>query len=195
MFVTDTVARQRGLALGSKVKLAAVDGVHEYTVRGVVATKGLAAFLGGKLVAMYLPAAQPVAGRRGDLGGSMVDQVDVRLKSGADVETSRRALDGLLGDGFRADTPMQRRMVGERTVEGLRATLVGMSSLALLAAVFVIYASTTTMVLERLPAMATLVSVGAGPNLLIRCLVIEAALLGVAGSTAGVGLGPACSRR
>ena len=189
VFVTDTVAKQRGLALGSKVNLAAVDGVHAYTVRGIVATKGLAAFLGGKLVAMYLPAAQPVAGRRGDLGGSMIDQVDIRLKPGTDVEAARGALDAMLGAGFRADTPMQRRMVGEHTVDGLRATLVGMSSLALLAAVFVIHASTTTMVIERLPAMATLVTVGAGPRMLLGAIVIEAALLGAAGSVVGVGLG------
>lgn len=189
VFVTDTVSKQRGLALGSKLNLAAVDGVHEYTVRGVVATRGLAAFLGGKLLAMYLPAAQPVAGRRGDLGGSMVDQIDIRLKAGADLEASRNSLDAMLGEGFRADTPMQRRMVGEHTVDGLRATLVGLSSLALLAAVFVIYASTTTMVVERLPAMATLATMGAGPGMLIRAILIEAALLGAAGSVVGVGIG------
>ena len=189
VFVTDVIARERGLAVRSKVRLSAVDGVHDYTVRGIVATRGLAQFLGGRLVAMYLPAAQPVAGKKGDLTASMIDQIDVRLRQGTDIHKAQEALDALLDPGFRASTPMQRRIVGEHTVEGLRATLVGMSTLALLAAVFIIYASTTTLVVQRLPAMATLVTIGAGPRVLVRAVVAEAALLGAIGSTAGVGLG------
>jgi len=189
IFVTDVVAGERSLTLGSKVRLSAVDGVHEYVVRGIIATKGLAAFLGGKLVAMYLPAAQPVAGRRGDLTASMIDQIDIRLKPGTSVDAARTALNALLEPGFHADTPLQRRLVGQHTVEGLRATLVGMSSLALLASIFIVYASTTTMVVQRLPAMATLVTIGAGPRVLVRAMVAEAALLGAIGSVAGVALG------
>ncbi|MFN2428152.1 MAG: FtsX-like permease family protein, partial [Candidatus Binatia bacterium] len=55
--------------------------------------------------------------------------------------------------------------------------------------VFIIYASTTTMVVQRLPAMATLVTLGAGPRELVRAVVAEAALLGAIGSIVGVGLG------
>jgi putative ABC transport system permease protein len=189
IFITNVVARDRALHLGSKVRLAAVDGVHEYTVHGIVATKGLAGFLGGRLIAMYLPAAQPVAGRRGDFEMSMIDQIDIRLNDGADIDASRAALQNLLAPGFHANTPVQRRLMGQHTVDGLRATLVGMSSLALLAAVFIIYASTTTMVVERLPAMATLMTLGAGPQALIRAIVGEVSILGVFGSASGVALG------
>jgi len=189
VFVTDVIARERSLVVGSKVRLSAVDGVHHYTVRGIVATRGLAEFLGGRLIAMYLPAAQPVAGKRGDLTASMIDQIDVRLRPGADAAEAERTLNEMLAPGFQASTPLQRRMVGEHTVEGLRATLVGMSTLALLAAVFIIYASTTTMVVQRLPAMATLVSIGAGPSVLVRAVVVEAGLLGAIGAVAGVAFG------
>ena len=150
VFLTDVLAKERGLGVGSTVRLSAVDGVHDFTVRGVLATKGLAEFLGGRLVAMYLPAAQPVAGKRGDMRASMVDQVDVRLHPSTNIGAAQRELDAMLGPGFHASEPVQRRMVGLHTVEGLRATLVGMSSLALLAAIFIVYESTTTMVVERL---------------------------------------------
>ncbi|MFN2425867.1 MAG: ABC transporter permease, partial [Candidatus Binatia bacterium] len=123
VFVTDLIARERELAVGSTVRLSAVDGVHDYTVRGIVATQGLAAFLGGRLVAMYLPAAQPVAGKKGDLVASQIDQIDVRLRPGTETEAAEEALGDLLGPGFHASTPLQRRLVGEHTVEGLRATL------------------------------------------------------------------------
>ncbi|MFN2377141.1 MAG: ABC transporter permease [Candidatus Binatia bacterium] len=189
VFVTETIARERSLAVGSKVRLSAVDGVHDYTVRGIVAARGLAGFLDGRLVAMYLPAAQPVAGKRGDFHVSMIDQIDVRLKPGSDPEEARAALNATLDPGFHADTPLQRRVVGLQTVDGLRATLVGMSTLALLAAIFIIHASTTTLVVQRLPAMATLVTVGAGPTGLVRTVVAEAALLGAAGAAAGTMLG------
>lgn len=189
VFLTDVLAKERNLDLGSKVRLSAVDGIHDYTVRGIVAAKGLGEFLGGRLVAMYLPAAQPVAGKQGSLISSMVDQIDVRLRPGTKLAEAELLLNENLGKGFHAATPLQRRMVGERTVEGLRATLVGMSSLALLAAVFIIYASTTTMVMERLAPMATLVSVGASPTLLVWSVVAESAMLGMIGSFLGVGLG------
>ncbi|MFN2425869.1 MAG: FtsX-like permease family protein [Candidatus Binatia bacterium] len=129
-----------------------------------------------------------MAGKKGDLVASQIDQIDVRLRPGTETQTAEAALGELLGPGFHASTPLQRRLVGEHTVEGLRATLVGMSSLALLAAVFIIYASTTTMVVQRLPAMATLVTLGAGPRDLVRAVIAEAAMLGAIGSGVGVGL-------
>ncbi len=186
IFITDTIARERGLALGSLVRLSAVDGVHEYRVRGLIATKGLAEFLGGRLVAMFLPAAQPVAGKKVDLVTSMIDQVDVRLREGVDRDAAAEEINRMLEPGFHASTPFQRRVAGERTVEGLSATLVGMSCLALLAAIFVIHASTTTLVAQRLSTMATLVSLGASPAVLVRSMVAEAAMLGAAGSLLGV---------
>lgn len=189
IFVTETIARERGLGLGSVVRLSAVDGVHDYRVRGIIATKGLAEFLGGRLVAMFLPAAQPVAGKKADLFTSMIDQIDVRLRPGIDTQAAAEQLNRMLEPGFHASTPLQRRMAGERTVEGLSATLVGMSSLALLAAIFVIHASTTTLVAQRLPAMATLVSIGASRAVLVRSIVAEAAMLGAAGSAIGVFVG------
>lgn len=189
IFVTETMARERGLKLGSTVSLSAVDGVHDYRVRGIIATKGLAEFLGGRLVAMFLPAAQPVAGKKVDLLTSLIDQIDVRLRPGVDPEIAAEQLNRMLAPGFHASTPLQRSIAGEKTVAGLRATLVGMSSLALLAAVFVTYASTTTLVVQRLSSMATLVTVGASPNALVRSIVAEAAMLGAAGSMAGVLLG------
>jgi len=189
IFLTDVIAKQRGLSLGSKVRLSAVDGTNEYTVHGIIATKGLAAFLGGRLVAMFLPAAQPVAGRQGTFENSMVDQIDIRLKPGASISQAQESIEQLLQPGLHVDTPMQRRVVGLHTVDGLRSTLVGMSSLALLAAVFIIYASTTTMVLQRIPSMATLVTIGASPGILVRSIVVEAGLLGAIGSVAGVILG------
>ncbi len=189
VFVTDVMAGERRLELGSRVRLSGVDGAHDYTVRGIVATRGLAQFLGGRLVSMYLPAAQPVAGRKGDLTASMIDQIDVRLANGADVDRARKEISAILGPGFRVDTPLQRRLTGEHTVEGLRATLVGMSSLALLAALFIVYASTTTMVAQRLPSMSTLVSIGARPRALVHAIVAEAAVLGVLGAVFGTVLG------
>ena len=193
IFVTDTIARERGLSLGSTTRMSGIDGVHEYKVRGIVATKGLAEFLGGKLVSMYLPAAQPVAGKKIELTTSMIDQVDVRLRPDTAAAEAAAKLETMLGAGFTVAEPFQRRLLGEHIVEGLRATLVGMSSLVLLAAIFIIYASTTTMVVQRLPAMATLITIGASPRTLLHSVVAEAALLAMVGSVGGVGLGLALS--
>lgn len=124
VFVTRKLADERGLRLQDKVRISGVDGLHEYTVRGIFAARGLGEVLGGRLVAMYLAAARPVVGTRGDLEVSLVDQIAVRLGASADRDLVQRQLQELVGASLIVAEPLRRRAVAERTVRGLRATLV-----------------------------------------------------------------------
>ncbi|HYC00565.1 MAG TPA: ABC transporter permease [Candidatus Limnocylindrales bacterium] len=189
VFLPEPVARERGLSLESRVVLSGVDGTHEYTVRGIFAPKGLPEAFGGQVVAMYLPAAQPVAGRRGDLTASQIDQIDVRVADGVTLDAAKAALERALPPELVVAEPAQRRLLGAQVVDGLRATLVGMSTLALLASIFIVYASATTLVRQRTPNMATLMTLGAKAGDLVRTMIAEAAILGAAGSFVGVGIG------
>ncbi len=189
VFVTQKLAGERGLHLEDKIRMSGVDGLHEYTVRGIFAAQGLGEVFGGRLAAMYLPAAQPVVGTRGDLEVSLIDQIAVRLVAGTDVDVAERELQVLAGPSLIVAEPLQRRAVAERTVRGLRATLVGMSTLALMAAVFIVYASTVTLVAQRRSSAAMLVAIGTRPNALVALIMAEAGILGAIGSIMGVGIG------
>jgi len=189
VFFPEPVARARGLTLESTVVLTGVDGTHEYTVRGIFAPKGLPEAFGGKVLSMYLPAAQPVAGKRGDLDVSLIDQIDVRIADGVSLDGAKAALEHALPDGLVVAEPAQRRILGGQVVEGLRATLVGMSTMALLASIFIVYASMTTMVRQRTVHMATLLTLGAQASTLVRTMIAEAAILGAIGSVVGVAIG------
>ncbi len=189
VFLTREIASERGLALGDTVEFSAVNGIHTYTVRGILGMHGLAQIYGGRLAAMYLPAAQAVAGKEGNLYSSQIDQIDLVLSPSVDLEQARKALAAVLPPSLSVSEPLQRKAAGERTVAGLRATLIGMSSFALLAAMFIVYATTAALVKNRLPTMGTLLSIGARPQRLVAMILLEAAVLGFAGAVAGVLIG------
>jgi len=162
IFLTDGFARGRDLGVGAKISLASPSGVHEHTVRGVVADGGIADAFGGRIVVMFLPAAQQLLVRDGgdDPFASSVDQIDVVLRPGTDAETARRHLSSVLSSELVVSRPAQRRLAYEQAVQGLSATLVGISSFVMLAALFVVYSTMTALVRYRLPAMATMRMVG-----------------------------------
>jgi len=194
LFLTDTLARERGLALGDRVPLAATAGAGEYTVRGIVRGEGLADAHGGRIAMMFLPAAQDVTGKRTGERRWNIDQIDVALIDGVERDWARTALAGLVPAGLVVTEPAQRRLDNRRMVAGLRAALIGISVGALLSAMFIVYSTTTALVAYRTPMLASVVVVGATPAMLVRLVVIEAALLGTLGAVLGTFLGVALAR-
>lgn len=185
LFVTEKVASERALRVGGRVRLSGVAGTNDYTVRGILAFGGLADAYGGDVAVMYLPAAQAVAGKVFGILESNVDQIDVSLSSGVQVDQARRNLLALLGPGMVVEEPLQRRLASRRVLGGLRATLIGISAFVLLAATFVIYSTTNTFVVQRTPALASLLMTGATPATLVMLVLIEAAVLGAIGALIG----------
>ncbi|MBI5503929.1 MAG: FtsX-like permease family protein, partial [Deltaproteobacteria bacterium] len=70
-----------------------------------------------------------------------------------------------------------------------QAMLTGISTLCLIAGVFIVYNTTSTGALRRVLALATLRHIGADSRTLFRLLMLEAAMLGTLGTAAGIGLG------
>ncbi len=193
VFLTREVAAERGVALGDKVSFSSVLGTHEYTIHGILEPRGLAEVYGGRLAAMFLPAAQPVAGKSAGYYESNVDQIDVVLGPGVDVTVARSQLRSILPDELMVAEPLQRQLATRKTVAGLRGALLGISTLALLAATFILYATTATLVGYRTPGLATLITIGADRKSLVRLILCEAGILGLTGSVIGVILGTGLS--
>jgi len=189
LFVTNDLAERRGLRLEEQIELQSPLGVHQYTIRGILEPQGLAGVYGGNVAVMDLPAAQRILGKRSGLFGGNVDQIDVALRDGVSVSAACKELEATLPPDFTVAQPWQRRQDYERTFSGLRATLTGVSTAALLAAIFIVYSTTGTLVTQRTPTMATLLSVGGSPRRLVRLVIVEAAVLGAVGAVLGVALG------
>jgi len=181
IFLTMRLAEMHGLAAGSQVAFATPDGVRELTVRGLLEAEGLAAAFGGRLAVMDLPAAQLLLGKTG-----RIDQVDVVLREGSDVTSVQRRLEAALPAVLTVARPAQRGEQYEGMLASFQAMLVGLSAIGLVAGMFIIYSTTSTAALERSAVMARLRLIGVDRVRVFRLLMLEALLLGCAGSALGI---------
>jgi putative ABC transport system permease protein len=191
IFVTVDIAKAHGWKLGDQITLDAPTGTQQLTIHGLVESKGLAGVFGGRVAVMDLPAAQRVLGKTADGNGVHVDQIAIALEPGSDATAVAAALRAALGSQFHVATPFQRQQDYARTFAGLRATLSGVSTLALIAAIFVVYGTTATLVTYRMPSMTTLRLLGGSARRLTQLVLVEAAILGAIGALVGVLLGSA----
>lgn len=189
IFISKQTAATQKLGVNDTVWLAGVLGRQQFRVRGIIEPPNLGGVFGSSVVGMFLPAAQAVTGRAGSLDQSLVDQLDIRVQEGHDVDVVAAALQAVLPQGLLAARPMGRRSAGEATLVGLRSTLVGMSCLGLLAAGFILYAATGSHITRRAGEISALIAIGAERHLLVLFTVAEAFGLGALGATIGVGLG------
>jgi putative ABC transport system permease protein len=182
ILVTSRLALKSGLAVGNDVELVTPEGIREVTVRGLLEPYGLAAAYGGQLAVMDLPAAQLMLGKEG-----RIDQIDVVLRKGdEDKETVIRRLEAVLPSGIKIGSPDQRIIEYEDIVASFQAMLAGISTICLVAGIFIVYNTTSTGAIQRAQSMARLRVIGAPANHLFRLLLLEALVLGAVGTALGL---------
>ncbi len=184
LLLTATFSAAHDLAVGRTVGIATPTGIHELTIRGLLATRGVASALDGKLAVMDLPAAQQLLSAPG-----RIHQVDVVLRPGADAAIVAQRLQAGLGSAFSVHRPEQRGAQYEHMLAAFQAMLGGVSALCLVAGLFLIYNTTATAAVQRTAVMSALRLVGAQPGTLIRLLLAEALIAGVLGAILGVAFG------
>ena len=183
ILLTTVFASRHGVGVGGSVKLSTPEGIRTLTVRGLLETEGLAAAFGGQLAVMDLPAAQLLLGKE-----ERIDQIDLVLRQGADVGTVQRRLEAALPDTLSVARPAQRGAQYESIFSSFQAMLAGLSSLCLVAGIYIVYNTTSTGAVRRAMTMAGLRLVGADAVRLYHLLMLEALVLG----TVGVLLGFVC---
>ena len=186
ILLTTRFADRHGLDVGQPIQLSTPGGVGEFTVRGLIETEGLAAVLGGRLAIMDLPAAQLALGKE-----QRVDQIDIVLRAAADAKAVRGRLERALPRVLTVAPPAQRGAQYEGILASFRWMLTGISTLCLVAGVFVVYNTTSTGAIQRATVMAGLRLIGADTAQLFRLLMLEALFLGGLGTLLGMvsGLG------
>ena len=172
------------LKIGSRLQLGTVEGLKAFTVRGLMRSSALTSAFGGHLAIMDIYAAQKMFGR-----GRTFDRIELATRPGTTLAECQRELATLLGAAFEIQPPSGRGQQFEAMLAGY-SMMVGLSSaFALFIGMFIIYNSFAIAVTERRSEIGVLRALGATRSQIRWLFLGEGAIMGLAGSIAGVVLG------
>jgi putative ABC transport system permease protein len=184
LIVTREFADQNHLQSNSRVPMRTMEGPKEFVVRGIMAPGGLAKAFGGNLAIMDVYAAQNVLGR-----GRRFDRIDIGVAEGVTVDQCRAALENALGPGFEVETPASRGRQFDSVLRVYAVTMSITSAFALFIGMFIIYNSFAIAVTQRRAEIGILRALGATRRQVRSLFLVESAVLGLVGSTLGLGFG------
>jgi putative ABC transport system permease protein len=192
--IDQATARRDHLKLGQRLVIAGSAPARSYTIAGIAKFAGSES-LGGASVALVLPAqAQYIAGEPGEY-----DSINVAASAGISPEQLagrvRAALPATLIVRTGAQEAANQTSELEEKLGFLRTFLLVFAYVALLVGAFIIFNTFSITVAQRTREFGLLRTLGASRRQLMRSVVEEGILLGVAGSVvglfAGIGLAPA----
>lgn len=194
--ITEKLARRRGYQVGSEIQLLAGDRVNTYIVRALLEDKGPARVMDGSFVLMDIAAAQLAFARLGQ-----IDRLDVqvahvagaldtsRAPTSAELEAAESAIAARLPAGLTAARPSRRGQQVEKMLAAFHLNLTALSWVALVVGLFLVYNTATVAVLARREEVGMLRALGVTRGQVLGLFLGEAALMGVAGTVVGIGLG------
>jgi len=194
MAIDQATAKREHLYVGEQLVIAGSAPARRYTISGIAKFAGSESF-GGASVALLLGAqAQYVAGEPGEY-----DSINVAARSGISPEQLaarvRAALPRTLIVRTGAQEAANQTSELEEKLGFLRTFLLVFAYVALLVGAFIIFNTFSITVAQRMREFGLLRTLGASRSQIMRSVVEEGLLLGVAGSAvgllAGIGLAPA----
>ena len=188
-----TSAEEHDIAIGSTIKVLLQGPTQEFTVVGTVGFGG-EKNLGGTTSAYFdTSTAQKLLGTPGSF-----DAIDVSADSGVSQTELAQRLSTVLPEGAEAVTGAT---VAQENSDAVQADLkfVGIlfmifAGIALFVGSFIIWNTFTMTVTQRSREIALLRAIGATRRQVLRTLLLEALMLGVAASAVGIGLGVLVAR-
>ncbi len=179
--VTENLSRRLALPIGSRISLATSLGVRTYTVRALLRESGAAKAFGGNFALMDLPVAQRALGRDGK-----IDIVDVTVKEGEEIDAVRSRIETRLGGSAQVERPRKRGEQVESLLTSFRVGLFFVSLIALFVGFFLIYNTVSISVVQRRREIGTLRCLGVRRREILALFVLEALLIALLGSAAGI---------
>ncbi|HMX17199.1 MAG TPA: FtsX-like permease family protein, partial [Rhodocyclaceae bacterium] len=171
-----------GVSPGERLPVQVGVGTRELRVAGTLPAVGA----GRRLGVMDIAGAQWMLDHVG-----MLSRIDLRLRPGADPGALRARWADRIPAGARFETPAE---TGERSANVSRAYRVNLSVLALVAlftGAFLVFSTQVLSLLRRRSQLALLRVLGFTRGQLLGLVLVEGAVLGLAGSIAGVAGGVA----
>lgn len=193
-FVSPDLASRHGLSAGSVFDLSINERRVSLRVAGVLRNDPLRPAVPPHLLLMDLPGLQQLIGRPEKLS-----RLEIRVADGIDAERwrgeARRILASAASDqGWRVETPEDRREAVAKMSRAFRLNLTVLSTLALLVGVYLIFQALEAAVVRRRSEMAILRSLGVGAGTIRRLWLLESTVLGMLGGGLGVWLGWAAAQ-
>jgi putative ABC transport system permease protein len=164
-----------GFHEGQTVALQIGDRIHEYTVAGVLDSDAV--------VMDIATAARDL--RRGD----RVDSILVKTPSQPDVQEWIQRLQSVLPAGVSVRPQGSRTTENRRMLAAFRWNLRVLSYIALVVGAFLIYNTISVSVVRRRPQIGIARALGATRSGVLLAFLGEAAVFGIGGAIAGIGLG------
>ena len=189
--VDQSTADRGGLDLGGTVGVAGEAPLKDYRIVGLTRL-GETSTGGSASVALTLPEAQRVAGKRGELDG-----ISVAAADGVSPEALRDRLREVLPPTLRVETGQES---AERQSEEIRSdlsfltiALTVFAGVALVVGGFLIFNTFSITIAQRIRELGLLRTLGASRTQLLRSVLLEAGVIGAVGSLLGVAGGIACA--
>lgn len=181
------LAAEIGAKDGGSFTVPGPSGHVTLAVAGVVDPKGAMSAAADRVIVAALPLAQRLLGR-----GTAADRIDVDLAPGADRDVVSRAIVARIGDR----APPRLYVGAPRPVDPTVGDVLGVVTVALrigavvalMIGMFLIHHTVSVGVAERRRDVGVLRALGATRSQVMRVFAGEAVLLGLVGSTLGVGL-------
>lgn len=186
--LSESLARQLGVAPGDAVTISADGRPRSLEVAGLFQAEGLSA-VWERVVLVDVAAAQELLGRVGRL-----DRIELVPRGGAAIESLRRSAVALLPPDVTVAAPSERRRFAEQMLASLRFNLTALSAISLLVGGVLVATTLATSVVQRRYLVSLLRSLGASRTRLGWVVVAEALGIGLAGGVLGVALGYAGAR-
>jgi putative ABC transport system permease protein len=175
------VTRGLGKAVGDHVKLLINDHAGEYVVRGLIPHT---AEMGTDAILMDIGAAQLATGKSG-----RVDRILIKTPDANHFETWQTKLRQTLPAGVLLNAQGTETAANRRMLAAFRWNLEMLSGIALMVGAFLIYNAVSVSVVRRRAEIGIMRALGASRGSIMGAFLLEAALLGTAGSLAALPLG------
>ncbi len=181
ILVSKAFAQRRNLKLGGAFRIDTPLGPRPVTIGAIFKDEGAAQVFGGNIAVMPLKTLQRLFRREGT-----VDRVEILVPG--DVDAAAKRLREAIGPDYLVRPPPSQNSFLDEAMTRLQA-LQGISIVALLVGLFIIYNSVSISVVERVREIGTLRATGATRNQICGVILLEWVLIGLIGSTGGLLIG------
>jgi putative ABC transport system permease protein len=179
IFLSAAAADWLGLKKGETLSIQVGLDTVSLKVSGILGEKR-----GQRFAVMDIAAAQALFGRRGSL-----NRIDLRLRPGADPERVAEKLRSEMPPGVLVERPEAELERSSALSRAYRVNLNVLALVALFTGGLLVFSAQALSVVRRRSQLALLRVLGLGRRSLVAVLILEASLIGAAGSCVGIVLG------
>ncbi len=189
ILISREFASKNNLQEDSRLVLVTSLGDKVFTVRGIMAPRGMAKAFGGNVGVMDIYSAQFVFGR-----GQKFDRIDIALNDDVKAADATAAIRQKLGSGYIVEPPLRRGAQIESMMESYSRGLLFTSVAAITIGLFLIFNAFAIAVTQRRTQIGILRSIGVTRFRIQTLFLSESFVLGIIGSTVGIAAGIAMGR-